>query len=592
MAAGMKPVIPPRAPSGNSPGCALWSCDDASAVDVYRDDETVALLLGRPWLLEEAPHAAPVTAGTLARLFPTEGVPLLSRLGGAFALCLVRPQRGEVLLAIDRFAVENFFYVLNGPDLAWGTRLAQLADHPLVNHRITPQAIFEYLYFHCVPGPGTIHAGVQRLLPGHYLHHREGQTTVRAHWVPHYRVLDSAAEIPEPSALPGIIEAAVARHEREGPQACFLSGGLDSSAVTGLAAKRHPGEVTAFTIGFQAPGYDEMEYARIVARHFNVRHVDYYVTPDDIVDSLPQLVNAFDGPFGNASAVPTYFCARLAREHGFSSMLAGDGGDELFGGNSRYATQLLFEYYQRLPELLRTQLLEPLGSGLPAWARRGVLGKAASYVRQAAVPLPDRLMTWNLLNWISPESFLDADFLATLDQGLPLRRLREMYDPSQDIAMVDKLLHLDLRLTLADSDLPKVKRMCAHAGIDVDFPLLDSAVFDYAAGLPAGAKVSRETLRPAFRTAFANFLPAATLGKSKQGFGLPFGLWLREDPGLREFASCHLQALEDCGVLRRGFRNDFLAGRLASNPAYYGVLVWILLTLALWLDSSRARLQA
>lgn len=201
-------------------------------------------------------------------------------------------------------------------------------------------------------------------------------------------------------------------------------------------------------------------------------------------------------------------------------------------------------------------------------------------------------MTWNLLNRISPESFLDADFLATLDQGLPLRRLREMYDPSQDIAMVDKLLHLDLRLTLADSDLPKVKRMCAHAGIDVDFPLLDSAVFDYAAGLPAGAKVSRETLRPAFRTAFANFLPAATLGKSKQGFGLPFGLWLREDPGLREFASCHLQALEDCGVLRRGFRNDFLAGRLASNPAYYGVLVWILLTLALWLDSSRARLQA
>lgn len=591
-ASGMKPVLAPRAPSGNAPGCGLWTTENTHSIDVHRDDETVVLLVGRPWRLDQPAHGVALSAAELARQFMSEGTSLLSRLGGTFAFSLVRPQEGEAVLAIDRFSVENLFYVLNGPELAWSTRLAQLAAHPLVAYRVTPQAVFEYLYFHCVPGPGTIHAGVQRLLPGHYLHHRAGQTVIKAHWKPQYRALNTEAQIPAPATLPDVIEAAVARHERPGPQACFLSGGLDSSTVTGLATKRHPGDVTAFTIGFRAPGYDEMEYARTVARHFNVRHIDYYVTPEDIVDSLPELVTAFDGPFGNASAVPTYFCARLAREHGFSSLLAGDGGDELFGGNSRYGTQLIFEQYQKLPAAVRTALLEPLGRSLPDWARRGIAGKAVSYIRQASTPLPDRLMNWNLLNWITPDTFLSGDFLAGIDQTLPLRRLGEMYELAQDVATTDRLLHLDLRLTLADSDLPKVRRMAAHAGVEVDFPLLDEAVFDYAASLPATAKVSRRALRPAFREAFADFLPAETLNKGKQGFGLPFGLWLREHVGLREFASSQLEALETRGVLRRGFRADFLSGRLQAHPAYYGVLVWILMTLALWLDSSPARLQA
>lgn len=591
-AAGMKPALPPRAPTGTTPGCGLWRSGEEGALDVHRDEETVVLLLGRARLSGAGAQGTRLSAAALAQRFLAEGPGMLSGLGGAWALCLLRPQAGEVLLAIDRFAVENLFYLLNGSDIAWSSRLGPLAGHPLVDHRITPQAVFEYLYFHCVPGPGTIHAGVQRLLPGHYLHHRNGHTEVRAYWTPHYRPVDTAEEPPSPTALPGIIDAAIARHTDPGPQACFLSGGLDSSTVTGLAARQHPGEVTAFTIGFDAPGYDEMDYARTVARHFKVRHVDYYVTADDIVDSLPALVTAFDGPFGNASAVPTYFCARLAREHGFGTMLAGDGGDELFGGNSRYATQLVFEHYQGLPAPLRTGVLEPLARALPEWSRRGLVGKAASYIRQAAVPLPDRLMSWNLLNWIAPVSFLSGDFLAGLDQASPLRRLREMYEIQQDIALVDRLLHLDLRLTLADSDLPKVRRMGSHAGVDVAFPLLDEAVFDFAAALPASAKVSARTLRPAFRAAFADFLPAQTLAKGKQGFGLPFGLWLREDAGLREFASSQLQSLERRGILRAGFRQDFLAGRLQSHPAYYGVLVWILMTLALWLDASTARVQA
>ena len=153
--------------------------------------------------------------------------------------------------------------------------------------------------------------------------------------------------------------AAIARRQAPGRTACFLSGGLDSSTVTGLCAKRRPGEVTAFTIGFDASGYDEMDFARSVATHFNVEHAHYYVTPQDIVSALPSIIGALDGPFGNASAVPTYFCARQAAEHGFTSIMAGDGGDELFGGNSRYTTHRLFDHYHRLPGALRRDVMGP-----------------------------------------------------------------------------------------------------------------------------------------------------------------------------------------------------------------------------------------
>ena len=151
-----------------------------------------------------------------------------------------------------------------------------------------------------------------------------------------------------------------------------------------------------------------------------MRHENYYVTPADIVDSLPAIVEEFDAPFGNASAIPTYYCAKLAASRGHRSILAGDGGDELFGGNARYQKQRVFERYARLPAMLRHGLCEPLANGLPAGLQRGLLGKAMSYVRQAAVPLPDRLMTYNLLNFVAPDSFLAPAVLAAVDREAPL----------------------------------------------------------------------------------------------------------------------------------------------------------------------------
>ncbi len=569
--------------------CLQFMLSGHGSQQFVNDEHTLATMVGAPYRLNaESSVSEPLTLAAIVSMVRKSGPRALAEIGGPFALAIATPATRELLLAIDRFAVHNLYYVAERDSWAFATRAPTLSAHPSVARRFHAQAIYDYLYFHCLPAPDAGFINMERVLPGHFVQFTGGKRSTHAYWAPQYHENAENSFGAQVRALPSIIETAVSRRQSETETACFLSGGLDSSTVTGLCAKRAPGKVTAFTIGFDASGYDEMEFARSVAEHFKVKHAHYYVTPQDIIDSLPAIIGALDAPLGNASTVPTYFCARLAAQHGFQSIMAGDGGDELFGGNSRYATQILFDYYRRMPALIRRGLAEPAANGLPTWARRGLIGKAASYIRQAAVPLPDRLMTYNLLNHIPPQDFLTPEFAHSLDLAHPLARLREMYVAQPDISMINQLLRLDWRLTLADNDLPKVSRMSALAGLEVHYPMLDEGVFEFAAHLPASAKVTARELRPLFRTAFAHFLPQSTLTKSKQGFGMPFGVWLNENASLKEFASEHLRTLEKAGLIQSSFRHKFLSGTLQMHPAYFGMLIWILMALGLWLTTHRA----
>jgi asparagine synthase (glutamine-hydrolysing) len=567
-------------------GASAWA--RGAAASCRLGNGGAALLVGAPYHLgaeQGTPKLEAIAEGLLQHPETT-----LAGLGGPFAIAVVCPSRQEILLAVDRFAIENLFFTQAAEGIAFANRSRTLATHPAIGNRFSLQAIFESIYFHWLPGPSAGYIGMERLLPGHYAHWRAGKLEIKPYWQPRFDVDTGATEAAQCAALRDSLELAVTRRLPERHAACFLSGGLDSSTVTGFAARHRPEDTVAYTIGFEADGYDEMEFARTVARHFGVRHESYYVTPDDVIDALPAIVDEFDAPFGNASAIPTYYCAKLAAEHGHRSMLAGDGGDELFGGNARYSKQLVFEHYWRVPAALRKGLLEPLLAHSPLGRLGGPFAKAASYVRQASVPLPDRLMTYNLLNFVKPETFLHPDVLAVLDFTAPSRVLQDMYEAPADTDTLNRLLKLDWRITLADSDLPKVSRMCALAGVDVSYPMLDEAVIDVSLRLPPVTKATPSSLRPLFRKAFADFLPQATLTKSKQGFGLPFGVWLHEQSKLREFAAAELAGLEDRGVLLHGFRDDFLSQRINEHPAYFGTLAWIILTLGLWLRGSTVAL--
>src|SRR6267154_690280 len=230
-----------------------------------------------------------------------------------------------------------------------------------------------------------------------------------------------------------------------GPVGTFLSGGTDSSTIAGMLGEVTGKPARTYSIGFEAQGYDEMEYARIAARHFGTRHHEYYVTPADVVSAVPRIAEVHDQPFGNSSAVPAYFCAKLAKDDGVDVLLGGDGGDELFGGNERYATQYLYSLYSDLPRAFRKGLIEPLAFLAP---EIGIAGKVQRYIRNASLPMPVRYDHYNLLERLGPATIFSRDFLDAVDRALPSEFMSQTYNAAHAQSLINRMLALDLKYTL------------------------------------------------------------------------------------------------------------------------------------------------
>ncbi|MBZ8138285.1 asparagine synthase [Rubrivivax gelatinosus] len=499
---------------------------------------------------------------------------------GSFAVGLA-DSRGRVFLAVDRFAVRSLCWRIVGDRLLFAERADALAAvEPAAP--LAPQAIYDFLYFHSIPSPRTVFEGVYRLPPGHCAWYDGRQLEQRRYWEPRF----DEVERPDFDALArsfrGRLREAVAGELDGSKPGCFLSGGTDSSTVAGMI-KDIAGRAATYSIGFEAEGYDEMAFARIAAQRFGTEHHEYYVTPEDLVRSIPEVARHYDQPFGNSSALPAYYCAKMAREDGVTRLLAGDGGDELYGGNARYAKQRVFGWYDSVPGVLRRGLLQPLLEGTPIGALP-LARKGRSYVEQAKVPLPDRMQMYNLLLRLGTAEVFTPDFLARVDAADTLRQQQQVWAEAGDASALNRMLAYDWRYTLAESDLPKVCGSTSLAGVAVAFPFLDRGVVDFSLALPTDYKLKGLKLRWFFKEALRGFLPDEILAKKKQGFGLPFGVWATRHAGLKAFATDTLQSLAGRGIVRRDFIESLLADRLPAHPGYYGEMVWILMMMEQWMQ--------
>lgn len=497
---------------------------------------------------------------------------------GDFAVGLRAPD-GRAFMAVDRFAIRSLCYRVDDGQLRFAERADELADSAT---GIDPQAIFDYLYFHVIPSPRTIFKGIYRLPPGHCALMQDGRLTVTRYWTPGFEEHDGRSFESLKQEFRSLLHKAVQTQLGGRDPACFLSGGTDSSTIAGMAAQASGKAVASYSIGFDAQGYDEMAFARMASTHFKTIHHEYYVTPEDLVRSIPAVAAHYDQPFGNSSAVPAYLCARMARDDGVSMLLAGDGGDELFGGNSRYARQRVFGWYRQVPQWARRALIEPLLGTRVAQAYP--LGrKAASYVEQAREAMPDRLQNYNLLLRLGLPQVLTPAMAAQVDASAPLAWQREVWHSADDCSLLNRELAFDWRFTLGECDLPKVVGSAGLAGVAVGFPMLDPQLLAFSQRLPTAHKLKGLQLRWFFKEALRGFLPDAILTKKKQGFGLPFGVWVNQHAGLRAMATEALRSLADRGVVRSDFIRTVLERRLPEHPGYYGEMVWILMVLEFWL---------
>lgn len=526
----------------------------------------------------------------LIEAYRRHDVRFLTRLQGLFTLAIIDDERNRAIVATDPLGNFPVYYSQTARcGTVFGTHPKAVLAHPDVKATINQQAVFNYFYFYMSPAPYSIYEGVKKLLAGQYLLIESGRSSTHFYHSMPYRDSSTAPIDELHQETRDKLKAAVARAVKgEDPEkvAAFLSGGLDSTTVTGLLGDVTGRPAKCFTVGFHEKAYDETEFARISAQHFGADHQEEYMMPADMCDAIPKIAPAYDEPFANSSAAAGYFCAMRAKASGIDVLLAGDGGDELFAGNERYLSQRIFDPYNNAPSFLTKGFLKPAVFGFPFGDRIKLLSKARNYIRLAETPLPDRLQAWNWMERSAIKDAFDGDFLSSVDRDVPLELMRNAFGRADTESTVQKMMCMDLQITLADNDLPKVNRTCELAGIRVKFPFLDDDVVTHSARIPPDILMAKNELRHYFKEAFRDYLPAQTLSKPKQGFGLPFSVWAQEDNATREMIQDSLKKFKTRGYLKPAFIDSVFADKQDGESNGVGAALWDIVMFELWLQAN------
>lgn len=567
-------------------GLQGWPSD----ISVHRNGSIIAAVYGRPQWREEGfarRAAAQGHAAVLIEAWREKGTSLFDVFAGPASIALVDSEKTEALLAIDRIGVHQMSFALSSDDtFVFASDARAVCRHPAIDARISRQALFNYLYFYVSPGPPTIFEGVEKLQPGQFCHFRNSALTRSFYWQPAYTEPGGGHAEQYAERVRNGLNASVGAAVDAVPgvdAGSFLSGGLDSTTVSGYLAGHRPG-AKSFTIAFPEEQYNELPWAEAGARHFGLDHVTHVLTPAETVAAIPGIVEAHDEPYGNSSSVPAYVCARVARENGVGLLLAGDGGDEIFAGNERYVEQRKYDAWQRIPSPLRRMAIQPLLRAMAPAAGNSVLARARAYADRASMPLPDRLQAYNLVATTALGSLFHPDFLAALDTDAPLQLIRDIYHRPADATELKRMHFLDLHITLADNDLRKVNRACELAGIRVAYPMLDEDLVTLAAGIPSETLLPEGRLRGFYKDAMSGFLPAEIINKQKHGFGMPFAEWTRAPGDLRDMAEEALTAFANRDILADGLLGEIRDDLAGVRDSRFGGLVWDIMMLEFWLS--------
>lgn len=461
------------------------------------------------------------------------GRDVFDRVRGMFAVALWDPAERELVLARDPLGQKPLFYTLAGD----GFRAASEIQALMVSEDVPSSADYAslswYLSLGYVPSPRTGFAKVKKIPPAHYLRIRDGEPVDQVrYWDPVSlsRSLKPPSD-PEEAVRERVAKAVRRRLISDVPLGAFLSGGIDSSIVVGLMAERAEGPVRTFSAGFEDPDYDERPYAREVAQQHGTEHRDFTVEVD-LKELVPRLVRHFGEPFADSSAVPTYELARRTRES-VKVALAGDGGDEVFGGYRRYRAMRLLERTDRyVPGPVRgaVQGVARL-FGTPS-DRRSASGEFLRVLQQMNASEARRYLSMvGLLGDEGVKSRLVKGPLARPAQrggeewlGRWFRRFAHLEDPAQRCMGVDLLTYLPGDL-LVKTDITTMMN-----SLECRTPLLDRDVVELGLSLPAGLKMKGNRSKHVLKRAFSDLLPTGIEDRPKQGFGVPLASWFRTEP--------------------------------------------------------------
>ena len=518
----------------------------------------------------------------LLHLYQKQGSRMLERLRGMFAFALWDKESEQIFLARDRMGQKPLFYYQKGGLFIFASEIKAILEHPEVSREVNPLAFDDFLTYNCVPPPHTMFKDIQKLPPAHFMIFNRTGIKVESYWDVEFRPnSDLAFEEAKAGVLENLREATRLRLISDVPLGAFLSGGIDSSLVVALMSEFSDRPVKTFSIGFEEQGWSELPYAKSVADRYRTDHQEFIVRPEAI-KILPRLIEHFDEPFGDSSAIPSYYLAQMTRKQ-LTVALNGDGGDESFAGYPRHLGTLLLEQYRRFPHWFRQNVVPGL---IPDRQGRSRFFRRFRRMNQASLLSLEQAYC-SFLEIHSPE---DKKPL----RGPGLIALLENYD-AQDYILeflksdrggpetLGKILYADQKTYLPDDLLVKMDRMTMAHGLESRSPFLDHLLVEFAATLPAKYKIQGRTQKSILKSIARDFLPLNIIDRPKQGFGVPVGEWFRGE--LKGMVSNVLDNSHfiETGWLEQGRVMELWQEHLSGKQNHSHKL-WGLLNLELWYE--------
>jgi asparagine synthase (glutamine-hydrolysing) len=512
---------------------------------------------------------------TIVHLYEEHGADCVDKLRGMFAFALYDESKSKLLLARDRLGKKPLHYALQNGTLLFASEIKAIVavrpDLARVNHH----ALLQYMYFGYVPDPATAFEPIHKLPPGHLLEFEKGEIKIRQYWdLPQYGTHDPASEEELLEELEHkLAEAVRIRLISDVPLGAMLSGGTDSSTIVALMARATSQPVKTFSIGFRQADFNEAPYARLVAQKFGTDHHELIVEPD-LVDTMMQLTEHLEEPFGDSSMLPTYFISCLARKH-VKVALSGDGGDEAFAGYDRYRIHLEDRSFGWVPDWAWRFYREQVHPRVPY----AMPGRNLAY--SIALPWQERYTEGVSFQAFQREMDILSPEFASLN-GAPLSSFREYLDQAPAHDPLSRVLYLDTKTYLPGDILTKLDRMSMATSLEARVPMLDHVFLEWVTALTPRWKMRKGSQKFILRKLAARVgVPSEVLDRPKQGFALPLGHWMRDE--LKELVQ---STLLESRTLQRGYFNPTGVRRLLEEHFQerrdHSARLWRLLIFELW----------
>lgn len=469
----------------------------------------------------------------LVHLYEEHGPEFVQLLEGMFAFALWDSNRERLLLARDSMGIKPLFLADDGRRIGFASELPALLDSLVTQGGLDRRGISEYFSLGFVPAPRTAFENVKKVRPGHLVTISEAGIDRQRFYEPNISANDDSFETAASEVRSRVTDAVEKRLMSDVPLGAFLSGGIDSSIITGVMSQLSEDPVQTFTVGFENERFDESDAAQTVSEYHDTDHTEFTVSVDDVRDVVPEILGRLGEPFADPSLIPTHIVSRETSQD-VKVALSGDGADELFAGYNRYRGEYYSRVYQSIPRLLRSGLIEPAVGRFPA-TRSNTLGelfrKGQKFTEASSGEGAARHFEW--VRKASPEATDAYRDCAPMEAGVESLRREHAdigaYLPAERSDDLARILAVDTYYGLPNQMLRKVDLASMHNSLEVRVPFLDTDVVEYALGLPTGYKITARQRKRILKKAFEDMLPQEIFSRSKQGFEMPIGEWFKEE---------------------------------------------------------------